>query len=464
MTDAVIIAEYRLLNALAHNAEFREDSRVHSDVFLHETARSVYQALETLAKDNIHISPASLLQAGAEIDFNVNKGIIDAIYSIDQGEVNSLNDILSRLDKSKKKQMVNSKFRELVQKTSSSGDLDYDDLMASLFEVDNIIKTGNSKSLMKDFGDWSDEYIEELRRRSTGKQYTYGDILLDAHIRKGAYPGAITTIAAATGQGKSTFARNLISSLIDSYIPCMYISLEMSGVDTYDALLSSRRGIPMTDLYTYDDSLLSVIDVVKEEKKQLEDNKRFYFVEDPDISLARLRSLIREFKQRSKADYAIIVVDLITQIKDFMSGKGNKSVANSYEEAMNTLNALAKSENVHIIAIVQFNRNADSYKVASIEDLDLLRPSLNDIKNSHAIAERSRVVLSVFRKKYYSDRYLTHIPEAAEIPDIMELQILKNTSGPAGRVMKYYFEGEFFRITPVLEEDNENKLNVEIDY
>lgn len=464
MIDAVIVAEYRLLNALINDKTFRNDSRVHEDIFMHETAKSVYQAIMTLDKEDTCISPASLLQAGNEIDYNINRGIVDAIFAIEQKGINKLDDILDRLGKSKKKQLVHEKLKELVSKTGEDKDLDSDDLMGGLFEVDAILKMGTSKSLLKDHSTWADEYIEELRSRSTGKRYTYGDELLDGLIRKGAYPGAITTIAASTGQGKSTYALNMVSHLIDLYVPCMYISLEMSGIDTYDRLLSFRRGIPTEDLYIYDSSLLSVIDVVEEEKKALENNKRFYFVEEPDLSLAHIRSLIKEFKQRSKCDYAIIIIDLITQVKDFMNNKNGKSVANSYEEAMNTLNALAKSEKVHIVGIAQINRNADSTKISTIEELDMMRPSLNDIKNSNAIAERSRVVLSAFRKKYYADRYLTNIPEAAEIPDILEIQILKNSSGSVGNILKYMFEGTFFRLTPMLDENPEENIPVEIDY
>jgi replicative DNA helicase len=464
MTDAVIVAEYRLLNALAHNKAFRNDSRVHEDVFLHETARSLYQAIMMLEKNDINISPASLLQAGNEIDFNVTKSIVDAVYDINQEGINKLDDIIHCLDESKKKKLVHDKFKELSRKTGKDEELDADALLGDLFEIDTILKTGSSGSLLKDFSTWSDEYIEELRLRSSGKRYTYGEELLDKLIRKGAYPGAITTIAASTGQGKSTYVLNLISHLIDLYIPCMYISLEMSGTDTYDRLLSFRRGIPTDDLYTYDSSLLSVIDIVEEEKRSLEDNKRFYFVEEPDLSLARIRALIKEFKQRSKSDYAIIAIDLLSQVKDFMSTRSGKSVANAYEEAMNTLNALAKSENVHVIGVVQFGREADNYRISTIEDLDIMRPTLNNIKNSHAIAERSRVVLSAFRKKYYADRYLTHIPEAAEIPDIMEIQVLKNSSGTVGNIIKYMFEGTFFRLTPILDESVEERIPVEIDY
>ena len=71
--EAVIYAEYRLLNALVLDEDHRRDSRVHSDLFVHETAKSVFKALDRLDRDDIHITEASLFQAANEIDFNVTK-------------------------------------------------------------------------------------------------------------------------------------------------------------------------------------------------------------------------------------------------------------------------------------------------------------------------------------------------------------------------------------------------------
>jgi replicative DNA helicase len=450
--EAVITAEYRLLNALIKDEEYRRDSRVYSDLLIHEVAKSIYQAIEKLDEAEVEVTAPSLFQAANEIDYNVSKSVIDAIVAMDETGASTLEDILATLESAKQKKALSEKLEELTRIANSAGPLDMEKTIEGLYAVDRILKTNTGASLLKDFDRWSDEYILELQERSKGKVYAYGDENLDRFIFKGAYPGAITTIAAGTGQGKSTYVLNLINTLIDSYVPCMYISLEMSGMDTYDRLIALRREIPMEHLHACDESLLSVVDLVREEKKALENNKRFYFVEEPLLSISRLRSLIKEFKQRAKTDYAIVAIDLVTQITDFMHNKGNASVANSIETAMNDLNALAKEQSIHIIAVTQFNREADNYKVTCVEDLEMLRPTLNHIKNSAAIAERSRVVLSLFRKKYYSDRYLVNDPAAEEIPDILEAAILKNSSGPVGHVFKYMFEGSIFRCTPMLEE------------
>lgn len=376
-----------------------------------------------------------------------------AIYAIDQEAALCLEDILRVLNTAVQKRALTEKLAELRKLTDSPGPLDSEAMLEGMFEIDRLLKQGAGKSLLKDFDQWSDEYIEDLEERSKGKRYPYGDDSLDQLILKGAYPGAITTIAAGTGQGKSAFVLNKINSMIDLFVPCMYVSLEMSGIDTYDRLIALRRDLPLEALYANDATLLSIADMVREEKAALQDNKRFFFVEEPNLSIARLRSLIKEFMQRANADYAIIAVDLITQLKEFFSSKGNTTVANSMELAMNALNALAKEMNVHIIAVVQFNREADNYKLTSVDDLELLRPTLNNIKNSAAIAERSRVVISLFRKKFYADRYLVGVNGADQIPDIMELTVLKNSSGPVGCTKYYAFEGSTFRVTPMLDTD-----------
>lgn len=465
--EAVITAEYRLLNALIRDDNFRDDSRVHEDLFIHETAKSIFSAIDSLDRDGVLVTEASLFQRANEIDYSVTSTIISTIFNIDLDGPSTLDDILATLEVAKQKKQLTEQFEYLAKLTSTAGPVDNDKLLGALFTVDTILKSGRSSSILKDFDRWSDEYIEDIKERAKGRRYPYGDEKLDQFIFKGAYPGAITTIAAGTSQGKSTYVLNIINSLINLYIPCMYLSLEMDGIDTYDRLVALRRDIPMEDLHSCDESVLSVIKVVEEEKQLLKDNKKFFFVEEPLLSLARLRALIKEFKQRAKTDYAVIAVDLATQLTDFMHNKANTSVANSIETAMNDLNAIAKEQHVHIIAVVQFNREADNYKIHSIEELELLRPTLNNIKNSAAIAERSRVVIGLFRKKYYADRYLIGVEGADLIPDILECQVLKNSSGMVGNIFKYAFEGKYFRCTPLLEDEvtsMQAAAELDIDY
>ena len=260
--------------------------------------------------------------------------------------------------------------------------------------------------------------------------------------------------------GKSTYVLSLIDTLISENVPCLYLSLEMGAIDTMDRLISRRCGISNADLYNPQiENIDGVIDAVKLEKEALSGNNNFYFCESTDIDMHKLRGLIREFKQKTHADYGFVAIDLLTQMKNFMSASNGSSTASAMEIGMNQLNALAKEENVHILGVVQFRRDSDSIKIHDVDQIDMLRPTLTDIKNSGAIAERSRVVLSVFRKKYYAERYLRDDPDAENLPDIMEVQVLKNSSGSSGHIFKYMFDTEHFKLKPLLEESEEQEID-----
>lgn len=459
--NAVIIAEYRLLNALYNNASYRNDSRVNSEIFAHELAKSIYSAIINLEKKRVRFTEAGLLQEASNIDYGVNASVIHEVVSIDDGKVESLDEILDVLFKEKLKSTLKEKVSALQKLVNDPGKLDEQNFLQGLYDIDTTFREKSlTKSTLKSFDEWSDEYIQDLEARKGGRKYSYGDENLDKAIFKGAYPGAITILAASPSMGKSAFVLNLVNNLINLEEPCMYISLEMGSIDTFDRLVSLRCEIDQKDLYdSSPENIEALEEAVQNERKKLINNKKFYFVEDPSISVAKLRSIIREYKQRSHEDYAVIFIDLLTQLDGMLfssRGKGN-SVASNIEVTMNELNALAKEENVHIFGAVQFRRESDSQHITSVEDLDDIRPTLNDIKNSGAIAERSRVVLSIFRKKYYIDRYLRDMEGAEEYPDTLDIQILKNSSGEAGLTFNYMFDGPYFKVTPLEHEPTDRE-------
>jgi len=219
-----------------------------------------------------------------------------------------------------------------------------------------------------------------------------------------------------------------------------------------DRLFAMRSDIPVSEMYNHGDDMIPIIDKFRESRKDIDSARNFFMVEDPNLSLSHIESLIREFKQRTGNEYCLVVIDLITMVKDFQEGSGASTLASTIEMGINRLNALCKSENVCIVGIAQFSRKADDARVTTIEELELLRPQLNHVKNSQALAERARVVLSVFRPRYYATRYLQHIPEIEEMEDVMQVQVLKNSQGSVGKMLNYLFDGTVFQITPIEDE------------
>ena len=434
--EVVVAAEYRLLNALIKKPEFRDDSRISVDLFSDVVAQSIFEAIYELADEKIEITPASLFQRGASIDFSVTESIINKVFSIDEDGASTLDDIIPPLLEAKDKYYLLNKLEDIRLNLQRPGNINTEEVLKSLYEIDDRLNTRQINS----------------EQRRAGKKYSYGDMFLDEFLYKGAVPGSITTAAATTGSGKSLFALNIINNLINMNSPCIYLSLEMGEIDTFDRLVSLRCGIPSGDLYL-PENIDSIYEAVEEERQKLKNNKNFYFCEDPGIDITKLRSIIREFKHRTKQDYAFIVIDLLTMMREFKA-TANSNMANSIEIAMNELSALAKTENVHIFGVVQFGRQADNIKIHSIEELNELRPNLNAIKNANAIAERSRVVLGLFHPKLYVDKYLVPLnaPGCDNFEDTIEVQILKNSNGSAGKIFKYMLIPEQFKLMPIEDE------------
>ena len=464
-----ILAEYRLLNALAKNEQVRNDPRISEDSFVDEVAKSAYEAIQSLVSRNIEVTPASLLQAAGEIDYNVTQQVIQTIWNIDEEGASSIEDILSALETAQTKDKLLERLAILKQRIENPGNLDIDDILAELYQIDTTLQTsGKSNSPLKSFNEWAEEYLEDLKQRKAGKKYSYGDMLLDDYLYKGAYPGAITLICASTNMGKSTFALHIVNTLLEKNVPCIYLSLEMSGTDTMDRLIAMRCGISNEDLYNPDpENIDAIVEAVEKERTALVNKRNFYFCEDPTISLHKLQKLIKEFKQRTHAEYCLVIVDLLTQVKDFMSASNGVNTATAMEISVNTLNALAKSENCHIVGVAQLKRDNDNVRITCLDDIEACRPTLTAIKNSGALAERSRVVLSVFRRKYFIDRYLRDDAEAMAQPDIMEVQVLKNSNGASGKILKYMFDTDHFKLLPLIDEQEaklEQLKNLDIDY
>lgn len=455
-----IIAEYRLLNAISKNKELFNDSRVTEDTFISPTAKSIYVAINSLYQKNIPITISSLFQEGNSIDYSITNQIVQEIFNIEKEVSTNIDDMIQALDNAHLRTSLLNKIESVKKSLNESGSLKSEEILSTLYSMDeDIINSGNTKSKLLTFSDWSDKYKEDLKQRKLGRTYTFGDPLLDSYLFKGASPGHITIIAAATNMGKSTFALSLEDNLIDKNIPSMFISSEMSAIDTFDRLMAKRLEIENKALYD-PDNMDDIIEKVEQEKQNLVYNNKSFFCSETNITITRLRALIREFKQRTHEDYCLVIIDLLSGLKGFMTGPNGASTAASIEMHMNELEALAIEESIHIIGVVQLNRQSDNIKVSHVEQIESLRPTLGDVKNSNAYAEKATTLLTLFRPKYYAERYCKDDPATQAMEDILQVQVLKDRNSPAGKILKYMFDGKFFKLFPLMDDDNNSALDI----
>jgi replicative DNA helicase len=396
------------------------------------------------------VNETSLFREANRLENNVDIATNKNLFSL-QVDISNLAGALDSLKDSIAKHKINKTIEKIQELTTSHDPLDTLKVSSLEYSIQETLATAYKQVVSKDFEMLLDNYTDELRERKKGLHFPFCENFLDQNLTKKAAPGQIILIAGATGTGKSIYGLYEMSNLVDSNVPCLYFSPEMDEISTMDRWMAMRSNIPIDQWYSTGPTMDSLIEIVQKEKEKLKD-KAFKFIDEPDITLDQIRHHIREFKLTYKVQYLIVFVDLITQVREFMDMAGNKnsSLPTIMEKAINKTNAIAKKENVCIIAITQMNREADSAKVLTVQDLKKLRPTRNNIKNSSALAERSRTVLAVFRAKYYADQLLAGDADAAILPDVLEVQIIKQNMGRVGATGRYNFNGPTFRLNELI--------------
>lgn len=445
--DFILVAEFQALKLLTELTQ-EETTGININMFPHEAARAVYEAIFKLKEAEESITEGSLLREANKICDKVGIETVKSVLDYKADRSNWLG-ALQTLREGSLKYNLQITLDALTDKLAVPDTLDAVEASNILYKASEVLSNGGGTSQSKTLEEMLTRYEEELEDRRDGKCYSFGDLFLDKQLTRKAAPGQIITIIGTTGMGKSGYSLNLINTFINLGTPCMYFSLEMDEISTTDRLMAMREGIPIQSWYEKE-NVNSLLKRVAKQKSELA-GKPFAFIDNPSVSLDSIRSEIRSFKQIYKTDYAIVFIDLVTQLQDFVSLKGNASLANVIEMAVNKESAISKTENVCFVNVAQLNRETDSAKVSSVEGIEAYRPTLTQIKNSNAIGERSRTVLSVFRPKYYADRLFPNDETLEYMEDILEVQILKQSQGPAGPVGKYLFEGECMSLKPYIE-------------
>lgn len=314
------------------------------------------------------------------------------------------------------------------------------------------IENGGDYNLYRT-GQLVEDYQATLNARKVGKGFwSTGCSHLDSMLTEGFAPQKITSIYAPSGIGKSSYALYLVNRQINLRIPSVYITLEMDRDSTMDRLISMRSKIPLKFFYkrNNDDYLENVkmIELALErEKNSLTKNPYFRLVDNPGLALKDVELIVEQAKREMNVNYLVCTIDLLSMVRDFNLGDG--STADKYEHAMNTLHEIARRTNCHFVGVFQAKRNA--IPVTKEDDIEKLRPKIENIKNSGAIEERSRIIISLFRKKFYLSRYFPQSPNLDSMQDLMEVKIDKQNMGRLG-VCQYFFEPESSYLCKWIEE------------
>lgn len=463
VVDVILETQTRLVNAVYNNPELLDNVDYSEDLYLDSTLKAISRSIASLVKEGVPLSKEALYTEAGKFKMDITHNEIDYVVNYSQDKITVIKDMVKTLKTAKRTEKALDSLDSVRSVLTSNVVLTpeiRDSLKNDLYEIeDNILvdQDNNFKKAMTTT-EWMEDYVKEYKKRKDGKQYYFNEPVLDQIVVDGPIPETGGIIAAQSGMGKSTFVLNLVNKFIDSGIPCMYFSLEMGAVSTMDRLLSARLKIPYQDIVNPPDSetFYTIYQRITEERRKIEFNRNFRFSENPDISISELKKEIKKFQNDIGQQYCVVIIDLITMVKDFCIGSSSgASLATTIEMAINKMNALSKELKIHYIGTAQLNRTGESATVTDIEDIDKFRPSRHQIKNSGALLERCRYAISLFRKKFYIDQYFPEDEIAQAEEDTIEVQLLKQSNGECKR---YYelFNGQCFTVTPKV--DSENSL------
>lgn len=268
------------------------------------------------------------------------------------------------------------------------------------------------------------------------------------NLTSGWQSSDLIIIAGRPAMGKTAFALSMAEKIaIEQNVPIAFFSLEMSGEQLSDRLISNvceiegskiRNGQLMPDEWERLDKRVGIIL-----------DSPLYVDETFDLSLfdfrKKARRLVREYGVK------IIIIDYL----QLMNAQGMTFHSRQEEVSCITrsLKGIAQELNIPIVALSQLNRGVENR-----EGLEGKRPQLSDLRESGAIEQDADLVLFVHRPEYY---HIYNDDNGRDLRGMAQIIIAKHRRGATGDIL-LTFKGEYTRFENP--EDNTLKPIVLEDY
>lgn len=263
-------------------------------------------------------------------------------------------------------------------------------------------------------------YLEELDGTSDMYLKTHMP-QVDSLLGGGLESKTLTTIAGATGMGKTSLALAMVKSQFDAgqEVKTLFISGEMSREKVMQKLVTSYCDVDLSHLQHG----LTAEEWTKLSQAMQTLQKMPLRIVDRPLTLTQVQQEIQETRTLL-GGLDLVIIDYLQIMRTDLS-KGSRAL--EIGAYTNGLVQTASLENLRIIQLAQVNRNVESRQNK--------RPGLSDLRESGSIEQDSSYVLLVYRDEYYN-------PETAD-RNMAEVILAKNRFGATGKANVLFFEGEF---------------------
>ena len=252
----------------------------------------------------------------------------------------------------------------------------------------------------------------------------------------GLHQSDLIIIAGRPSMGKTALATNIAFNAAQKLqegqrkSSVAFFSLEMSSEQLSTRILAEQSRIKSNDIRRGRISDEQFDKFIETSKNITE--LPLYIDETPAISIAAMSNRARRIKRLFGLD--MIIVDYIQLMRGSINNKDGR--VQEISEITQGLKAIAKELSVPVVALSQLSR--------AVEQRDLKKPQLADLRESGSIEQDADVVMFVYREAYYLERQeprpatVEHAEWQAkmnEVSNLAEIIIGKQRHGPTGNVM-----------------------------
>lgn len=287
--------------------------------------------------------------------------------------------------------------------------------------------------------------IDSLFEYQTGiasKAISTGIEALDSALDGGLYPGAMYSIGAGTGAGKTAFVLQIADNIAKAGRDVLYISLELPDVELI-ARSCSRISYTSAKRYTDTSTARNIMrgNFYTDKAEELAYNaiSRYsaeiapcIYVAAPDdirdFNRKKVAELVKEHK-RITGNSPVVILDYL-QILQYEPGEERLSDKQKIDRDVIEMKSLAKQMQTPVIVVSAINRN--SYKDTE--------KGLESFKESGSIEYTSDVaiVLNVANKTDTESMTEDALERQKFIPKKIDMRILKNRYGSTGTVKAFF--------------------------
>lgn len=284
------------------------------------------------------------------------------------------------------------------------------------------VATGSGAKVTTTLGDALDRYIADLeqrideRKQGVARGIPTGFVDVD-HAIGGMQPGALYTLGALTGLGKTAWSLNVAMNVVQHSKHALFFSLEMKESELVQRIVSAETIIDQTFLRDAD---IDEIQLRAIKSRAIGLRKCNLEIDDSSYLLSDVKSKIRQVHARSPLD--LVVLDYLQLVKTSADGRAKHETRTEEIATLSReMKRLAHELNIPILILAQLNRAVDHRQTKE--------PTLADINESGAIARDSDVVLFL----YAVEEELEKAKQC--VPYHVCLKIAKNRNGRVGEVV-----------------------------